>query len=189
MNIDKIKNYPKYKNINSRSGPGAEKLIYPKIIKHNASIVLEIGTHKGHSTAYLAAACKETNGKVYTIDIDKNAQNQAKEFIEWLKLDNVEFILGDSLEKLPVLLSSITPVISFIDGKHSYEYASQEFNLIWNKCNKLSNYAIILDDIGYVHIDGKKDGGIPKLIKEIKDRNISYTIEMERYAVIEKEQI
>ncbi len=56
--------------------------------------VLEIGTGSGYQTALLAKLAK----KVYTVEIIEKLQKRAKEILDNLKLDNIEYKLGNGYE-------------------------------------------------------------------------------------------
>jgi len=53
------------------------KILYDLIIKNKYKKALEIGTSTGHSTIYIAWALSKTDGKVITIEIDKERYRQA----------------------------------------------------------------------------------------------------------------
>jgi len=66
-----------------------------------AQTILEIGTSYGYSTVWLAAAAKQTGGKVITLEIDAQKATFAKTQIEKAGLiDFVEFRIGDALESI-----------------------------------------------------------------------------------------
>ncbi len=56
--------------------------------------VLEIGTGSGYQTALLAKLAK----KVYTVEIIEKLQKRAKEILDNLGLDNIEYKLGNGYE-------------------------------------------------------------------------------------------
>jgi len=67
-----------------------------------AKRLLEIGGSSGISTIALAAAARETGGRLVSIEIDPTRQAEARETIQRLGLaDHVEFILADAVLVLP----------------------------------------------------------------------------------------
>jgi predicted O-methyltransferase YrrM len=67
-----------------------------------AKRLLEIGGSSGISTIALAAAARETGGRLTSIEIERERQTEARETLRRLELDrHVEFILGDAAEVLP----------------------------------------------------------------------------------------
>jgi len=66
--------------------------------------ILEIGTSYGYSTLWLAAAAKETGGKVITLEMADYKQAHAAEQMKRAGLaDVVEFHTGDALDIIPRL--------------------------------------------------------------------------------------
>lgn len=73
------------------------QILHDLIVSNNYTSALEIGTSTGHSTVWMAWALSKTGGKLITIEIDENRQNQAIENIRRAGLaDFVEFRLGDA---------------------------------------------------------------------------------------------
>jgi predicted O-methyltransferase YrrM len=67
-----------------------------------AKRLLEIGGSSGISTIALAAAARETGGRLVSIEIDPTRQTESRETIQRLGLaDHVEFILADAAVVLP----------------------------------------------------------------------------------------
>jgi predicted O-methyltransferase YrrM len=64
--------------------------------------LLEIGGSSGLSTIALAAAARQTGGKVVSIEIEPARHAEARQTIAELGMgDSVEFVLGDAAEVLP----------------------------------------------------------------------------------------
>ncbi len=85
------------------------------------SIAIEVGSYCGGSTRYLA----ENFNKVYSIDINHNNIANKNNY------NNVEWITGDSAEKLPWLINELKDNdISFvlIDADHSYYAVLRDIN-------------------------------------------------------------
>jgi len=167
--LTKLKTLPDgiYEAAKERSGDDGFDFIYDQFEEKKITNAIEIGTFLGHGTAYIAAACSNRNGKVYTIEIDKTLAHTAQALIEHVGLsENVDFILGDSLAELPKLLKRIPAFqAAYIDGHHSYKYVSQEFKLIYEAIDKTRPFLIILDDACYEHNDSRGDGTGPKIIE------------------------
>lgn len=70
----------------------------------DAKRLLEIGGSSGISTIVLAAAARDTGGKLVSIEIEPIRQAEAKQTIHSLGLSAyVDFILGDAAAALPTL--------------------------------------------------------------------------------------
>lgn len=80
-------------------GKEAGQFLYSLAKSSKAKTILEVGTSYGYSTVWLAAAAKENNGKVITIEIDEQKAAYAKNKIEKAGLsDIVDFRVGDALD-------------------------------------------------------------------------------------------
>ncbi len=80
----------------------------------NSNKILEIGTLAGYSTIWLARALCD-NGKLVTIEQDKNNWEIAKKNIKSADLDKtVTLINGNALEILPGIMESKTAPFDFI---------------------------------------------------------------------------
>lgn len=99
----------------------------------NSKSILEIGTGNGYSTSFLAEAAKATNGKVITIEIDKENAEKALKNLKKVKLDKfVEIKIGNAFEILKKLNKKFDFV--FIDAYKSIYLPS--LKLILKKLNK-----------------------------------------------------
>jgi caffeoyl-CoA O-methyltransferase len=77
-------------------------------------LILEVGGSSGLSTIGLAAAVRETSGRLITIEIEPQRQAEARETLQSLGLDAyVEFRSGDAGEILPHLANPFD--LAFID--------------------------------------------------------------------------
>jgi hypothetical protein len=155
------------KEITRRSSP-LDDLIYMHMVLRANSVVdlIEIGTFKGLSALFIAPAVK---GKVYTINISSSEINIAKKITGDFGINNVEFINGDSLEVLDSLPSKVGNTLGavYIDGNHSYKYAAGEYNRVEKYLDGKPKSAAFFDDAHYLHPDGKDDGGVPRILKEL----------------------
>ena len=67
-----------------------------------AQNVLEVGTSNGYSTIWLAAALKETGGRLITLEFDRKRAEEAQAHLQEVKLDSiVEVRIGDALNEIP----------------------------------------------------------------------------------------
>ena len=68
----------------------------------HAQNVLEVGTSNGYSTIWLAAALKETRGRLITIEFDPKRVSEAQAHLKEAKLyDIVEIRVGNALDEIP----------------------------------------------------------------------------------------
>lgn len=76
-----------------------------------AERILEIGTSFGYSTIWLAAAVKEENGKVISVDVlPEKIEAANKNLTQAGLMDNVELIVGDAKD----ILHKITPPLDIV---------------------------------------------------------------------------
>ena len=165
-----------------------QRMLYHCVHENGFENVIEIGTFKGCTSLYLAAACEEQGGTLYTINIRGDELSIARDVAGKCGIRNIEFILGDStgpirsgaptspisrcaeasftwsLELLPSLVERIGYQFVFIDGKHNYKYAFGEYELTQKHLARPG--AIVFDDASYVHSDSQQDGGVPRAYKE-----------------------
>ena len=67
-----------------------------------AQNVLEVGTSNGYSTIWIAAALKETGGKLITLEYDAERAKEAQAHLNEICLDSfVELRVGNALEEIP----------------------------------------------------------------------------------------
>ena len=67
-----------------------------------AQNVLEVGTSNGYSTIWLAAALKETGGRLVTLEFDPKRAAEAQVHLQEVGLDNiVEIRIGNALDEIP----------------------------------------------------------------------------------------
>jgi hypothetical protein len=108
------------------------------------TIILELGTSLGITTAHLASA--NSNYRVITIEGAKAISNIAKINFQQLGINNIEVVEGDFDQKLSVILSNQSTIdFAFIDGNHRKKPTLQYFNEIITKTTAHS--ILIFDDI------------------------------------------
>ena len=67
-----------------------------------AQNVLEVGTSNGYSTLWLAAALKETGGRLITLEFDRKRAAEAQMHLQEVGLDGiVEVRIGNALDEIP----------------------------------------------------------------------------------------
>lgn len=152
------------KAISRRSSP-LDDLLYigMSFRKNNVQDVIEIGGFLGMSALFIAPNIR---GKYYSINISKSEIDSATQMLNRLGVDNVEYILGDSLEILPKLARNLDNTLDavYIDGFHSYHYSYGEYNIVAPVLSKRDRAVAIFDDAASLHPDGKDDGGVPKAV-------------------------
>ncbi len=64
--------------------------------------VLEVGTSNGYSTIWLAAALKETGGRLISLEFDRERVEEAQAHLQEVGLDDiVEVRIGNALDEIP----------------------------------------------------------------------------------------
>lgn len=67
-----------------------------------AQNVLEVGTSNGYSAIWLAAALKETGGKLITLEFDRKRAEEAQTYLQEIGLDDiVDIRVGNALDEIP----------------------------------------------------------------------------------------
>ena len=97
--------------------------LHDLIVKGNYRAALEIGTSTGHSTVWIAWALSKTGGKLNTIEIDKDRQQQAISNVKAAGLsDYVDFRLADAHELVKKLEGPFDFVFSDADKDWYLQY-------------------------------------------------------------------
>ena len=132
---------------------------------HKVKNILEVGTAIGYSGILMAKEIVEQDGKLYTIEIDKERYNQAQENIKKSGLNNIVSIKGDAVEEIKKIEENFDFV--FIDASkgHYMDFFEDSIKLL----NK--NGIIFIDNImfrGYLYKE------YPKRFKTIVKRLDSF---------------
>jgi predicted O-methyltransferase YrrM len=116
-----------------------------RIAQHyKPSVILELGTSLGLSTAYLASGYPES--KVFTIEGAPMVGAMAKNNLDSLGLERIDIRIGEFDSILPGMLDQIPALdLVFIDGNHQKQPTMNYFDWVTRKAN--SSAVIILDDI------------------------------------------
>lgn len=103
--------------------------------------VLEIGTYTGYAAISLAEGLEE-DGIVYTIDINDEIEDIAREYIRKSGLEErIRFLLGDARELIPDLAETFDLVFIDADKRQYPEY----YRLIFDKLKP--GGIIVADDV------------------------------------------
>lgn len=104
--------------------------------------IVELGTHLGVSTAYLAS----TGANVFTIEGSPATAAVAQQNFEKADITNVKQYVGAFEEQLPRLLADVDTIdLAFIDGNHRYQPTLDYFTSLLTKAT--TNSIFILHDI------------------------------------------
>ena len=100
-------------------GPVKGKVLERIVKKEKPHRILEIGTLIGYSSILMAKHL-DKSGKIYTIEIDKEAAEAAvKNIIEAKLQDKIEVIIGDAIKKIKNITEKFD--VLFLDaGKEQY---------------------------------------------------------------------
>lgn len=141
----------KYRKVSdiARHSPVSRK--YGKLLSNMASefgdkLIVEMGTSLGISTAYMAAAARQS--KVITMEGCSETAAIARQNFAHMKLDNIMPLVGPFDELLPGLKQGrMKPGLVFIDGNHRKDPVMKYFKYISEISD--SNTVVIIDDINY----------------------------------------
>jgi predicted O-methyltransferase YrrM len=121
---------------------------------YRPSVVVELGTSMGLSTAYLAAGAAEgargvsgaVQPRVLTIEGSAAIAERASGNLTELGLDGVEVVIGNFDAVLASLLERTGPVeLAFVDGNHRCEPTLRYFDILMRHSGRAS--MLIFDDI------------------------------------------
>ena len=138
--ISEIKKYGEEKNIPIITEEVLNFMIFQADYA-KAKNILEIGTAIGYSGIFLSEISGKNMGEFYTIEIDEERYNIAKENFNKLGLSNVNLILGDALEKI----NGIDKTFDFIFIDASKGQYKKFFDLSYPKLSE--NGIIFIDNI------------------------------------------
>ena len=120
------------------------ELLFRLVNKFASKNILELGTSLGITTLYLSLPNKNNN--IITLEGSPEIAAIAKENFKKMNRPNIEIIVGEFEETLPIALSKFTQLdLVFFDGNHRKIPTLSYFE----KCLKLSteNTIFIFDDI------------------------------------------
>lgn len=118
-------------------------LLYRIVQYFSPSLIIELGTGGGISTAYLASGDEKTD--VITVEGNPERSFFAKQILSGLKLNNCRFVVDDFNHFLEGLNKIKKPFLVFIDGDHSFQPTIDYFNYFASAADDDS--IIIFDDI------------------------------------------
>ena len=102
-------------------GPVVGELLYILTVSTGAQRILELGTATGYSAIYLAEACRQSNGKVVTWEIDPGMAARARKNAEKAGVGKlVDVRVGDALSAIKASVGTFDLI--FIDIEKS-DYA------------------------------------------------------------------
>ena len=93
--------------------------------------VVEIGTHKGLSAAYMAQFAK----KIFTFDV-KDYVEKYKVWSDFKVEEKIRYFTVSGREEISEILKDIKFDFCFIDGLHKYDEVRADFEMV-KKCGKV----------------------------------------------------
>jgi predicted O-methyltransferase YrrM len=131
------------------------QLLFRLAKTYRPSVVVELGTSLGLSTAYLAAGVVDARGAegvgtrgagVWTIEGSGAVAKRAADHLSELRLDRVEVVTGNFDVVLEPLLERTGPVdLAFVDGNHRYEPTLRYFDTLMRHSGQAA--MLVFDDI------------------------------------------
>lgn len=126
-------------------GPIKGKIICDIIKKYKPTTILEIGTLHGYSAILMADSLSDDDGKLITIEIDKNLAGVARKNIDKAGLSNkIKVICGNAVDVIPTLARYKFDLV-FLDAVKS-EYL-QYLKLIEDNNLMKENSVVVADNV------------------------------------------
>lgn len=122
------------------------QLLFRMVHYYKPSVIVELGTSLGVTTAYLASG--NSQAKVITMEGAPSVASVARKNFGILGLSNIQLIEGNFDNTLPALIEQCKSTgadFVFLDGNHRYEPTMQYFKQFLSVINEHS--IVILDDI------------------------------------------
>lgn len=120
------------------------QLLFKLVNYFSPTVILELGTSFGITTAYLATA--NSNSKVITMEGSSAIASIAQDNFKHLSINNIQIVEGNFDKTLNNTVANIARIdFAFLDGNHRYEPTIQYFEQVLLKSNE--NTVIVLDDI------------------------------------------
>lgn len=121
------------------------ELLYRLVGYFSPSQVLELGTHFGLSSIYMA---QNSNVQVESFEGCPETRSVALENFKSQKISNVNVTLGDFNTSVPKKLKEIASVdFAYVDGNHTYEGTLWAYDLLKNIAKEDS--VLVFDDINW----------------------------------------
>jgi len=129
-------------------GPVMGELLYVLARAMDAGVVLELGTATGYSAVYLGRACKETMGRMVTLERDKAMAKRAMANFKSAGLDGfIEVIVGEAQAEMEKMHGPFDIVFMDID--------KEDYLPVLSHCHRLLRYGglLIADNVGFQGAD------------------------------------
>jgi predicted O-methyltransferase YrrM len=122
--------------------PAAEAQLLFRLIQYfKPTTIVELGTHVGISSCYIASACK--SAQLHTIEGSAKLSEVAQLNFKRLQLTNVTPHIGTFDDVLPQLIHTLRTIdVAYIDGNHAYEPTLLYYQWLQPHCKVL-----VFDDI------------------------------------------
>jgi len=145
----------RWSSVNKKTG----RLLYRISHWFRPSVIIELGTGLGISTAYLAAGAPEA--RLLSIEADWQKSDYARKLMVSLGFANVEIVTGlfdDLIANAPECKNE--KVLVFLDGNHRYDSTIRYLNHFLESASK--ELLMILDDI---HWSGEMERAWKEIVK------------------------
>ncbi|MDY6989059.1 MAG: O-methyltransferase [Thermodesulfobacteriota bacterium] len=129
-------------------GPVMGELLYVLARAMDAGVVLELGTATGYSAIYLGRACKESMGRMVTLERDKAMAKRAMANFKSAGLDGlIEVIVGDALAEMEKMHGAFDIVFMDVD--------KEDYLPVLSHCHRLLRKGglLIADNVAFQGAD------------------------------------
>ena len=129
-------------------GPVVGELLFILVRATAARTILELGTANGYSTIFLARACKNSNGRVVTLEHDSAMAEQALNNFKTAGLEkHIEIRIGDAMQEISKMATPFDFIFMDIEKK-DYGRALPYFQKLLKKGGLL-----VVDNVGFKDAD------------------------------------
>ncbi len=112
-------------------GPLVGELLYVIARAMGARKVLELGTATGYSTIYLARACETAEGRVVTVEWDREMAQRAKKNLERAGITGlVEIVVGDALKVMATMKGPFDLIFMDVDKEYYLDALAHCYRLL-----------------------------------------------------------
>ncbi len=119
-------------DVSGSSRPWEQQLLYALARASGATSLLEVGTHVGLASVWLAVAAQQNHGQLITIDFNAGTAAVARERLAHYGLQDVATVMvGPAEDVIAGMHASKTFDFVFMDADHHLQNFEPIFDVVW----------------------------------------------------------